>query len=219
VVDARHVAGAWAVVSLVDLNVDVKPYLNIGATDTTRDSELAGFISGATDLIEYETGPVASRVVSGEQHSGGGTVVALRQLPVASVLSVVEYQGTLAQPLTQAASPGVAGAYSFTLEPETGTLTRRGSYGALSEWFAGRNNIVVSYQSGYTTIPAGIRMATLEVIRLMYQQTQQGATGLRPAGSMHSDGDAPTSTGPAGFVLPYRVMQWLQPFARLPGIG
>jgi hypothetical protein len=64
---------------LVEL-VDVKDYVGIPQTDTSRDEKLDRYISAVTALIEQVTGPILPRVFD-EWHDGGGTYLILRRRP------------------------------------------------------------------------------------------------------------------------------------------
>ena len=186
---------------------DVKAHLNI--TGTSHDTELSGFISAATPVVEDIVGPVTTRTVD-EWYTGGGSKIVLRQYPVASITSVTEYAGTTGTALTQA-NVDTADSYAYTLE-SGGVLARRtGSLG--TNFTTGVDNVHVVYVAGRSSIPANIRLAALELIRHWYQLTQQG--GRPQLGGAAEDG----MFTPSGFAVPARVVELLAPHQLPPGLS
>lgn len=160
--------------SLVSLG-DVKAHMNIPTTDVSNDVELQGFIDAATDLIPYDTGPILPTPIVGEVHNEavGRRAIVLYNSPILTVESVTEYVGTQTYVLTAQPSgaPGYDNyGYSFD-DPFQGILHRRLGWGILGAFLG---YVVVSYTAGYGQIPPGIRLAVLEDIRGLYQQTQLG---------------------------------------------
>lgn len=203
--------------SLVTL-AEAKAHLNMPAADTTFDSELQGFIDMAQPLIENICGPIVTRSVT-EWHDGGtGSrfLLVLRQRPVISITSITEYVGNVGQVLTPAASPDLAGNLSYTLEPETGTISRRVGAGTVYPFAWGEQNISVVYTAGYASTPANVRLAALELIRHLWQSTQQG--GSRTAAAAFDTGTRPGPAG-MGYAVPNFVIELLQPHTRIPGIA
>lgn len=158
---------------LVDLD-DVKAHLNLGATDTSGDAELLGFIEAASAYIQNITGPIVARTFT-EVHSGGGPTIVLNHPPVSSIVSVVEYVGPTGYTLTDSELGATTGAYAFSLDnPSTGVLTRRYNGGIAGRFMGGYRNIVVTYVAGLPYVPADIRMAVLQDIAGLYQPSQLG---------------------------------------------
>lgn len=198
---------------------DLKAHVNIPTGDTTQDAELQGFLDAATAVVENICGPIVSRSSIVEAHSGNGarTTIVLRQRPVQSVQSVTEYVGgNTAQALTLAANPAAATTYSYTLDIETGTLTRRVGTGQSYPFTAGDDNIVVTYTAGFAAVPANVRLAALFQAAHLYQSSQLGG---RPswagAGNQGDDGYSTSS----GYAIPNRVRELLEPNNRIAGFA
>lgn len=188
---------------------EAREYLNF-TTDTSHDAELQRFIDAADPVVEDIVGPVTSVQVT-EWYDGGNPYIVLRKNPVISIESVNEYQGAVAHTLTVAASPDLAGTYTYTFDPD-GILYRAVPAGR--SWFAsGAGNIKVVYTVGRASIPPNIKLAALELIRHLYQSTQQG--GRPQFGSAGED----LPWAPASFAVPTRVIELLNPYRREPRIA
>lgn len=201
---------------LVDLP-SVKAHLNIPASDDRQDDELIGFILAAGDLARDVVGPVLPEVHT-EWHNGGVRTIALDWQPVASVASVTEYIAASTfllteQPLGEAAMDG----YGYTVDLDRGTVTRR-AVGDAVPFAPGIKNVKVVYTAGRAgAVPYSVRLGTLELIRHLWQLTQQGGRSrFAGSGALDSDNSGPV---PAGFALPNRVLELWKPFKRPPGIA
>ncbi|MER6064832.1 hypothetical protein ABT167_27395 [Streptomyces sp. NPDC001792] len=198
---------------VVDLN-SVKAHLNIPATDTSQDGELQGFILAAGDLARDVVGPLLPEQHT-EWHNGGSETITLDWLPVASVQSVTEYVSASTWVLTEQPLGSSTDAYGYTVDLERGQITRRATGGAV-RFPDGIKNVKVVYTAGRGgAIPWTVRLGALELIRHLWQLTQQG--GRPRFGGAALDGE---SMGvPTGFALPQRVLELWQPFKRPPGIA
>jgi hypothetical protein len=190
-------------VSITSL-AEVKDYLNFDPADTSNDTELQRFIDAADPVVEDIVGPV-NQATFDEWYDGGYSDIVLRHWPVISITAVTEYAGTTPTTLTVAATPDVVTGTSYVFDPATSILYRVGTYG--SQTFAqGTGNIRVQYTAGRTTIPGNIKLAALELIRHLYQSTQQG--GRPTYGGAAEEGP----WAPAGFAVPTRVIELLEPY-------
>lgn len=195
-----------AIVSLAD----VKFHLN--KTDNTDDTELQYFIDAATPIVENIAGPVlpTQRV---EVYSGGVSEIVLNWLPIISVDSVVETYANVNYTLTQINLGNGSGAFNYTVDTTTGKIVRR-VYNMLGRFPDGVNNVKVTYTTGRATIPANIRLATLMLIQHLWSTSQLNRNGGRPS----LGGDDSFTVG-AGFAVPNRVRELLQPSPRVPGVA
>jgi hypothetical protein len=190
VFDVRSAAGI-GIVSLAD----AKNHLNI--TTTTHDEELRGFVDTVTDLIEHVSGSVIRRSVV-ETHSGAyKPALLLRQPPVMSIASVTENGTTLA-------------ATDYSLDADAGLLYRMAGAYLPSRWRAGVKNIVVTYLAGRASVPAPVREAALDLIRINWRPQQGG--NFSPFDGGRGD-DAGAAQVRLGFFVPNRVAQLLAPSA------
>jgi hypothetical protein len=199
---------------LVDL-ISVKKHLNIPLNDARQDEELQGFILTAADQARDVCGPFLA-----EQHTqffdGGYTTIQPDWLPVASVQSVTEYYGLSTFVLHEQPLGAQMDAFAYTVDYASGQITRR-TFGGEAALFAhGVKNIKVVYTAGTGgQIAYTVRLGALELIRHLWQQTQNG--GRPKFGSAGMDGE---SMGvPMGFALPDRVIELWGPKRRPPGIA
>lgn len=194
---------------------EVKDYLGIQASDKTRDAKLLRFIDSMTPVVEGITGPIVQRTIQNELHDGGGrTFLSLRNRPVVAVSSVTEYRGPIAYPLTQIATPDLGTIYSYMWEPN-GRITRRTVGGGITPFPPGIDSVYVTYSTGYITPPANVVEGTLELIRINFQETQQG----RPRVGQSGGGDDMAREPFLGFFVPGRVKELLAPNKRHPRIA
>lgn len=198
---------------LVDL-ASVKAHLNMNPTDLRQDDELQGFILAAGDLARNHCGPFLPETHT-EFWDGGTSTIVPDWLPVIKVLSVTEYYGLSAFALTEQPLGAQMDAFSFTVDYNTGQLLRRTFGGEAAMFAQGAKNVKVVYTAGSGVVPWAVRLGVLELIRHLWQLTQQG--GRPKFGGNSYDGDvAPV---PAGFALPARVLELWASARRPPGIA
>lgn len=167
---------------------DVKDHLNIAQDDTGHDTELQGFIDAATKFIQDRTGPILAQDFT-EIYDGGGTTICLRNPPILTMTSVVEYIAEVGYTLTKVDLGDTIGQYSYTLDSATSGIIRRRYNGGIAGMFApGERNVVVTYTAGTTAVAADVRMATLQDIAGLFQPSQ---LGMNPAFNVPDAGNAP----------------------------
>lgn len=167
--------------SLVTL-ADAKDFLNI--TTSTHDTRLQRYVDAASSMIAKRVGPVNPVSVS-EVHDGGGTFVMLRQPPVLSVTTLVEYIGLQPYTLTLQPLGSTTSMWGYSLSKAEGKLVRRGSTGDPIPFQGGRQSVAVTYLAGVDIDPA-VYLAVLEDIRGLWSQTQNGP-GQNPYASEQQD--------------------------------
>lgn len=201
---------------IVDLNTDVKPFIGVDATDTSKDALLQQFIDGATVWVEYVADIVLPKTYT-EVHSGGKPKIVLFHRPIVSVTTVTEYVGLTAYTLVAAElGSGVNSPYSYSIDnADLGILTRRWNMIA-GNWMGGTDNITVTYKAGRSVVPGDIKLAVLMDIQGLYVGTQMGG---RPAiGGASPDFDY--SGGPSIPLSMFpRLQSMIAPSARVPGIA
>jgi hypothetical protein len=200
---------------IVDL-ASVKAHLNIPGAATAQDGELQGFILAAGDLARDVVGPVLPETHT-EWHDGGQATITLDHQPVASITSVTEYVSASTWNLTYQPLGTSTDAYGYTYDLDTGQITRRAT-GAAVRFPWGTKNVRVVYTAGRSgQVSWNIRLGALELIRHLWQLTQQGGGRPRIGGGMlDADGGTPVLTG---FALPSRVLELWKPDSRPPGIA
>jgi len=198
---------------LVDI-ASVKYQLGLNPNDARKDAALQGFILAAADMARDFCGPFLP-----EQHTqwfdGGRAHIVPDWLPLLTVQSCTEYYGLSAFSVTEQPLGTQQNAFGFTADYTTGQLTRRTFGGEAAYWARGAKNIKLVYTSGRTgAVPWSIRLGALELIRHIWQLTQQGGRPQFNAGGL--DGSDGLSV-PSGFALPQRVIELWSMYQRPPG--
>lgn len=146
---------------------EAKAHLNI--TDSSSDTELAGFISAATQPVEDVVGAVVNRTVV--EAFNGGRPSLLLTTPVSSITSVVATGATLA-------------ASSYVFNAASGVLTQVAGPSPLP-FLAGVQSVTVTYVAGRVASTAAvatsafgnIRMAALIIIQHLWDTQRPAASG------------------------------------------
>lgn len=159
---------------LLTLN-EGKTAINLATSVTTHDTELAMFITGISRRFDDILGPVVQRAVT-ERHHGGDCSVLLRQTPVASVTTVVEWttSGTSTSLTAETDSTKPASAYLLVHNHNhTARLLRR-TAGNTVAFEVGTNNIVVTFQAGRyantAAVDALFKLAAANCLRRIWQR-------------------------------------------------
>jgi hypothetical protein len=147
---------------------------------------LAVYITSVSRLLDSACGPVVQRAVTGETHDGGMGHILLDNFPVASVTSLVEYQGTSPLTLTaEAASTSPSSGY--VADFSTGKVIRRAGK---MDWrfYPGRGNVVVSYVAGRyastATVDPRFKRAAFITLRNLWSREQgMGTVTFGPDGA------------------------------------
>jgi uncharacterized phiE125 gp8 family phage protein len=168
---------------------EAKSHLNIEGD--ADDAELTTLIGVASDLVEEYANRVWRTTTLTEYHDGGTPDIVLGRSPVASITSITD-------------DGGVLDSADYRLTSATGLVHR-----LHRSFLGGRQGVTVIYVTGATT-PSLVKQATKETLRHLWK-TQRGTLG----GRKPLDGDAPS----AGFSLPNRVIELLEPHTFNGGIG
>jgi hypothetical protein len=198
---------------VVDL-ASVKAHLNMRQDDSTQDTELTGFILAATRVIRDIIGPIVPETHT-EFFDGGVQTVSLTWQPLLTIVSVYEYYGLSKFQITEQPLGTQTNAFGFTADYVTGQLTRRTFGGQAALWAFGDKNIQVTSTAGRADVPYNVRLGALELIRHNWSMTQQAGRPRMRSG-MDSGGELAV---PIGFAVPDRVVEWLAPDRRPPGIA
>lgn len=171
------VAGSVTYGSYLDLNADVKPWLQVPANNISQDFALQRIIDMACEFIQgWLARPIAPQpydfAFDGAAGFNSGYIM-LPKWPVLSVESVVEFQGS--NPVELAEVTQASGADGYQLTPATGRLTR--VLGGIwnRPFYPGSRNVVVNWTAGYNPVPPSIWMATVELVAHWFRNTQQAA--------------------------------------------
>lgn len=121
--------------------------VNLHASDTTQDAEVAAYITAVSRRLDQAVGPVVVRTITAETHDGSAATVRLYHPPVFSVTSVTEYVDTTGTVLTAEAVGVATTANNYVLNARYGILTRR-SGGSDVSFSYGRSRVVITYVAG-----------------------------------------------------------------------
>jgi len=155
-------------------------YLRMSPSSTNVDEAvLQGLIDTAESLVAQRVGPLASGAQSSIVFGGPAFVL---PTTTTAITSATDLDGNA---VTSDFKVGVGGVVT-------------NSSCALGTW-------TLVYTAGYSTLPAPIRTAVLELVSHLWRP--QRGTAARPA-----------DDGPPGYLIPNRVRELLDPYA-LPGFA
>lgn len=199
-----------AAVDIVQL-ADVKAQLNI--TVGTWDTQLASFITAASQMWVNRVGPVNTAAAQfNEWYDGGRDTIMLRQQPVSAVTSVIEvFSSQTSYALTyQSLLPGGDNsAWGYTTDLSMGTVVRRAA-GVAVPFVSGVRNVNVQYAGGFASPPADIQLAVRLLVKHMWETMR---------GNVKVPGQGGNEWNPAmGFAWPARVKEIAAGYM-IPGIG
>jgi hypothetical protein len=161
-------------------------------SDTSRDGDLAIYISAVTPVVEDITGPIIAR--AGTLTFDGGQPAILLPFPVTGVTSVVELGVVL-----------TAGS-DYVADLARG-IVYRGAPFRPYVFMPGIQNVVIGYTAGTVpdtgSVPENIQVAARIILAQAWQSDQQG---YRPAFGSPETG---MSTTPTGFLIPNRAAAFL----------
>lgn len=184
-----------------------KTFLNIAGS--TFDTELADYVTAASQMWLARGGPGASSLAYDEWYDGGGATISLNHTPVLAISALTEASGMSTYTLT-AQDAGGSGAYGYSLDANTGTIIRRAS-GEATTFAPGFKNVHVQYTAGYATAPKDIDHAILLLVWHLWE-TQRG--GSKRPGSNSDEYAAKGST----YSWPRRVEEIFRAHV-IPGIA
>jgi uncharacterized phiE125 gp8 family phage protein len=198
-----------AVTSAADLVTlaDAKAWLNIDEGDDSKDSVIARSISAASLAVANYVGCDLSSASRNEVRDGDGrTIFYTKSWPITAVSSV-NVDGVSIPASASIAHTG----YSF----DDMRIVLRGWHFA-----PGRLNVVVSYTSGYATIPPQITQAVLLATAGMYHAqsvdpnvTSESVPGVYSAS--YAQGAAAGAQGSVAGTLPVSAKAMLEPYRRM----
>ncbi|WP_432169057.1 head-tail connector protein [Streptomyces sp. 1222.5] len=174
-----------------------KAQLNIPAAETSADVELQTYIDAAVSAVETQLGQVVEprTVLDQLDFHSSVTQFVLRSAPVISLTSIVRLDGTqswvVSAPVMRV--DGASGAVTVLSGPPV------------------RGSVLVTYQAGYTAVPANFRLAALIIIQHLWE-TQRGTMGVQLGGD-----DGGSWMAGRGFAIPRRAQELLGP--QLPGVA
>lgn len=192
---------------------NVKDWLGIPSTDTTKDARLARLITSSSTRI---TGWLRRGVISAsysEVISGlGNDRLALRNFPVTAIASLTIDGRAIAAATQAAGSPPSGGYVIANIGSPIVTAAFINLYG--DAFCRGRENVAVTYTAGYASVPPEIEQAAIEMVQTIVnrQNIDQNVTSesISGVGSVSYRGGGPDAEDTlmmglnGGALIPYQ---------------
>jgi hypothetical protein len=187
---------------------EAKSALNI--TGSTQDTELGGYITAVSQLLDEKCGPVIIRTVTNETHpTDHPRYVDLHEWPVSTVTTVTEYESDGTSRTLTAETASTKQADGYMLDPEVRANQRRRifrrSEGAPYSFPTG-GFVVATYEAGRYAATASVALNFKEACKIIVAhlwRIEQG-TGNVPFGGVEE-----AQLTPSGFAIPNRAVQLL----------
>lgn len=201
---------------------EVRTHLRYPVANTDDDATFQNiYIPAATDVVRQECGQIVPTEFD-ESYDGGCYELWLRNTPVIEVQLVQEGWGYTNYTLdfVQVNSTNTS-SFAYSLDdPASGQLTRRSAGNVNIAFVGGSSNIRVVYVAGRQAVPAAVKLAALELIAHWWQNSQQRGTGISTAFDATAE-DFTRTQGVAGINagVPYRILELLKPYRRMPFMG
>jgi hypothetical protein len=171
-----------------------KSHLNIPDSNTENDTEIVGWLSSITEIVEFYCGACVPRTIV-EYHEAARMLM-LEVTPVLSVTSILPY-------LTAGLSYTTA---QLKVSPDGRVMLKDGT-----TFYWGPYE--VTYVAGRRTMPAGILDAVKIILEHMYE-TQRGPSGLP---FQNQELNSPAAG--MGYLVPNRALELLKAHDRGPSAG
>ncbi len=203
--------------AFLDVQQDVKPWLQLESTDTSNDSNLELLTDMACTWVqEYLGRPIGPTQYQWrfDGWSGwNGAYIMLPRTPVLEIVTVTEWWGdSVGQVLTESTPENQTDGFQVT--PETGRLTRVFPGNVPRPWFPGSRNIEITWIAGLNPVPSTLKVAALELTAHWFHNTRQNeALSVAARPSTEEDTSAGLWQG-----VPYRVVDLIEPHIQV-GIG
>lgn len=202
----------------VDLETDVKPWLQIPFTNTTVNTKLQAITDLACQWVQNYIGRPIAPTTYDRRFNGwngwNGAYVELPYYPVLEIVSVTEYWGVSGPHVLSEQTP-TNQVDGYQVDYLRGQVIRAFPGLVQRPWFPGSRNVEIVWTAGYNPIPADIKLATLEYIAHWWKNTQQ-QSGNRTGGS-HMEYDDIVQSGMWQGV-PHRIEALISPYVQV-GVG
>lgn len=176
----------------LDLNNDVKPYLQFPTGAAPTDAQMQDVIDAACWWAQDTLGrPLAPTQFARrfDGYSGfGGSRIDLPYYPVLGVPTVTEYWGSSGPHVLTLQTPEAQGGSDmYQLDAIRGIITR--SFLGLMQrpFFPGLKNVEVTWTAGFNPIPRHWLLATKELVKWWWSNTQQASRSFHGGGPQAYD--------------------------------
>lgn len=196
-----------------------KGAVNIATSDTSQDTELAGYITAVSRRLDSLCGPVVARTIAEEDHlSYGQAVIETRQRPIYAIAGVVEYDSAGVHTHLSEETITTKPADAWLVDPSTSSRFRvlRRSYG-LPYTFPQGGIVRLEYSAGRYATTAAVdavfkQAAAIMIANLWRREQGVGSNTFGNAGDMFNP-LIPT------FAVPRAVLELLAEHLRPAGIA
>lgn len=191
---------------------DAMAFLSMTVTPADGGALLQQYIDGARVVVEDIVGHVVPVQIT-EIHDGGDSTIYLREPPVLTVDAVTEVIGFIPYTLTLQPVGQPTSNFGFTVDDtKDGRITRRSAGSTPIAFYKNIGNVTVTYTAGRTSVAPNIKQGALELIAHMYRFGHQV---FGPSNSfvpfVSQEESEQWSASPAGYLVPNRVKELLQP--------
>lgn len=204
--------------NFVDLDADVKPYLQIPSGDTASDVMLQLVTDFVCQYAQRYIGQPIAATTFNRRFDGwagwNGAYIELPYYPVLQVIECIEYWGVSGPHVLVEQTP-TNQVDGFQIEYLTGRMTRVFPGLVQKPWFPGSRNIQIEWTAGRNPIPADLKIGALELIAYWWRNTQQASRSAPVPAGMEYDqmGNSGLWAG-----LPHRIEAIFGTYAQV-GIG
>lgn len=178
----------WA--TFLDLEADVKPWLQMGVTSPAEDEKLRMVIDDVCWWLQDELGrPLGPTTFAKRFSVFSNTTLMLPYYPIiGSPIRVAEFWGFNGEHLLEEQTPEHQGSNEmYTVDPRRGYLVRSFQGLVGRPWFPGVRNIEVVWVAGYDPLPAPVRNAALKQIAHEWRKEQQASRSQPQMAGEHGE--------------------------------
>lgn len=156
---------------------DVKNYLKLNTTDATRDGILTLIIAAVEEKIkQYCHTDFKQTTYTNEYYDGDGTpILVVKHFPIISVASLYD------DPDREFGSNSLIQATDYVIYKEKGIIKLIQDNDLITltgEFSLGQQNIKITYDAGYTTVPYQIQLATIMWSVIQYNNYFNNTPGV-----------------------------------------
>jgi len=177
---------------------DVERYINVQNVNAVL---LARLVTSASEFIEaYLSRRILLSTFTDVRDGNGHDQLMMINIPVVSVLSVLV--GSVQIPEAPAPEPGGA------INPPGYSWDDMSVYlGGGAVFAKGRRNVVITYESGFSVVPAAIQQATIDlVVRKYGERTREGVDTKTVAGEAITYSQKDMSDNTKTLLAPYNTV-------------
>jgi hypothetical protein len=169
-------AAANALITLAE----IKRWLLLSGTDTTRDDFLQEAINEWSDTIETRLGrKLLSQEHAEERHHGGKVAILLKNIPVTDISEITVDGAAL-------------GSSDYTYDGASGIVRMVGG----NVFGGGPGSVLVTYTGGFTTAPGDLKRAMKQITAIEYYLSGHGRRSIAKTAESAGDGSVSYNRGP-----------------------